>query len=571
MKKLSFKFFAIILSLAMILSTVGVYALSVGMDERHAPSMPKPQKGVPFIDPLYGTTVVRATDHEADGFGSYYIKNDYSRRQAFNADNSKYLVQAGNGKWCIYVTATYELFSQPDIPTSDIEPQWSPTDPNVLYYLTPLTKMVIYKYDIIAETKTVVVDFSDRLPWPNAARFSTGSEGSPSADGRYWGFMVSDSQSKSLGFFTWDMETDKILGTYDTFGNKPNHVSMSATGKYFISSWWGEFNGVERGTVAFSRDFKEEVCKLNNSSEHSDLALDGNGNDVFVSIDYDSPNADVYMITIESGVKTVLFPNYIGSSHASIHVSGKSFSKPGWAVISTYNSTGPTQWYSEKVFAVELKPDPRIICLANTHNLPTVIKIYEAETQASVSRDFTKILFNSSWESTNFRDVDVYMVQLNPGDIPVSIIPPLDPSIHEVPFPTALPTPSPTPSPSPTPTPTHVSSISVQVNTKLIKLPYTPVMVSSEVFAPAEALVKALGGKYKYTTKTKTITITKSKTTIVLKIGSKIVKVNGKKTTLKNAPKIVKVPFVPIKFIGEKLGYNKYTYSSNTKIVSLKK
>ena len=62
--------------------------------------------------------------------------------------------------------------------------------------------------------------------------------------------------------------------------------------------------------------------------------------------------------------------------------------------------------------AVELKSGPRVYQLAHHHSADLN---YWDEPQASVNRDFTKILFNSNWESSNFLDVDAYMVELPAG------------------------------------------------------------------------------------------------------------------------------------------------------------
>ncbi|PKN32471.1 MAG: hypothetical protein CVU61_17905, partial [Deltaproteobacteria bacterium HGW-Deltaproteobacteria-19] len=63
-----------------------------------SPTSPRPAKGVPFKDPAFGTCVVRATDHATEA-PSGFARNDYSRRQAFNVDNTRVLVYALNGAW----------------------------------------------------------------------------------------------------------------------------------------------------------------------------------------------------------------------------------------------------------------------------------------------------------------------------------------------------------------------------------------------------------------------------------------------------------------------------------------
>jgi len=115
------------------------------------------------------------------------------------------------------------------------------------------------------------------------------------------------------------------------------------------------------------------------------------------------------------------------------------------------------------------------------------------------------------------------------------------------------------------------SKITIKIGNKALVMPFSPVIQSGIILAPAETLVKAMGAKYKYVSKSKTITVTKGKTIMVLKINSKSAKINGKNFNLPIAPKLIKVPFVPVKYICEKLGYSKYSYNSSTKIAAINK
>ena len=94
-----------------------------------------------------------------------------------------------------------------------------------------------------------------------------------------------------------------------------------------------------------------------------------------------------------------------------MHISGKAFNKPGWVLISTYNSSsrdGLPRWYNDKLMAVELKANPTILNIAHTYDINSS---YWNETQAATNRDFTKILFNSNWQSGT-DDVDAYLVEI---------------------------------------------------------------------------------------------------------------------------------------------------------------
>src|SRR3546814_10440461 len=88
-----------------------------------APSSARPAKGVAFKDPACGTCVVRATNHNTEP-PSGFARNDYSRRQAFNVDNSRFLAYAYDGAWHLYDANTLAHIREQDGPGGDAEPQW---------------------------------------------------------------------------------------------------------------------------------------------------------------------------------------------------------------------------------------------------------------------------------------------------------------------------------------------------------------------------------------------------------------------------------------------------------------
>ena len=266
--------------------------------------------------------------------------------------------------------------------------------------------MMLYELNVKSGSVREVADFGDRLKkiWPGAAAAWTKAEGAPSADGRYWCFMVDDAEWHSLGVFAWDMKEDRILGKMDTKGDRPDHVSMSPGGKRCVVS--GDTEGV--GTRAWTLDFKK-YTQLHHKSEHSDIAVDGQGRDVYVSIDYQSPDGDVFMTDLETGKRTTLFKTYLDHSATALHFSGRAFRKPGWVLVSTYAADGKRQWLHEKLMAVSLTPHPQVKGLAYHHG---AYNGYWTEPQATVNPDFTRVLFNSNWGSRSDTDIDNYMVVL---------------------------------------------------------------------------------------------------------------------------------------------------------------
>jgi hypothetical protein len=379
----------------------------LGEDRRRPASLPKPKRGVPFVEPNFKTCVVRVTDHAADGLPGF-ARNDYSRRQAFNADSSKIVTSAHDGSWHYYDSNTSKYLGKLPGLGGDAEPQWHPTNPNLLYYFPGFgIGMQIRELDVAAGKTRIAADLAGRITaiWPTAKAAWTKDEGSPSADGRYWGLMVDDANWHGLGLLTYDLAADRVIATYDFAKNKkgrPDHVSMSPTGSYIVVSW-------DDGPCAFSRDFSQSR-KLHHKGEHSDLALDAAGDDVYVSIDYEGSGGPVYMTNLRTGKRTVLFPTYLEHTATAIHFSGKAFKRPGWVVASTYaEGGGPWQWLHGKVFAFELKEHPRIVNLAHHH---VAYNEYFTEPHATVNRDLTRVVFGSNWEKNSKTDVDTYLIEI---------------------------------------------------------------------------------------------------------------------------------------------------------------
>ncbi len=419
------------------------FALSTSRTVDAIPTLAKPAKGVAFAEPTYKTCMVRATDHVADNVPDF-ARNDYSRRQAFNADDTLQLVIDGPNKWHLYDANTHtHLKELTALPQGDAEPQWSATDPKLLYFLPGYmgSEMQVKELNVSTGNVRVVGDFAARLkslfPGSMPDNASTRAEGSPSKDGKYWCFMVTDAVAKNeygtplgVGVFTWDRETDTIVGSMPLKGEIPDHVSMSPSGKYCVVSSDGAI-----GTSAFTRDFTKKTTLLK-TSQHSDLALDANGRDVYVAINYlNDPlggnDGDVFFTDLETGFRTTLF-NVYSQAGSNLHLSGKAFNKPGWILFDTNADDGdqadkkddngnlikksvrtaPTKWMQRKVLAMQLRANPTIYTLGATRAL---YNGYWTAPVASVNRSFTRIVFNSNWHSDSETDVDTYSIEI-PAD-----------------------------------------------------------------------------------------------------------------------------------------------------------
>ena len=379
------------------------------------PALARPPKGEALPEPTYGTCMVRATDHASEppvGFA----RNDYSRRNPFNADNSLFLAYAYDGYWHLYDAGTFAWITRLPGLAGDAEPQWHETDPHLLYWLPSFgLGMTINRLDVRNMRSTVVADLGKvlRQRWPDAEVAWSKSEGSASRDRRYWALMVEAEGFQVRGLAVWDMLEQRLLGTLDT-DDRPDYVSMSPSGRHMLVAWNDRI-------VVFDRKL-ENRRELPARIEHADIALDAAGNDVYVAIDYRDDDGAITMIDLDTGVRTELEPTYIAGSATAMHFSGKAFDRPGWVLVSTYaRSDTPQQWLHEKIFALELKAEPRVVQLAHHRSLlsPTQRdRNYFRAPHAAVNRDFTRVLFSSNWGVIDRLDVDAYMLALPPDALP---------------------------------------------------------------------------------------------------------------------------------------------------------
>lgn len=393
----------------------------------------KPKKAVPFKDVAFNSCVIRATNYKQEGIPSRSVPF-YSRSQSFNADSTKFILTGGHGYWHLYDTKNLEYIRQVDLGGSDIELNWHPTDPNLLYTMDHNGGTRILLYDISSasnEPIEIVANFKNVKSisgypgikdmtkiWPQAARFYTGSDGSFSSDGRYWALMaVSDDFTSYFGIIVYDMKSDSIIGVYDykkDGGNAggPHYVTMTPSGKYVVAVWTPPKCSFLRkgvldspcGVMVFNKQFtKAHSIAVN--VEHADTAVDVNGKDVYVAIEYEK-NGAIEITDIATG-KVISRPYLQAWAPGGFHFSGRAVYKPGWVFISSYGQES-SNGFDNRIMAVSLSKNPKIINLAHHYSSA---KDYFSQPHATVNKQGTKILFASDWGG-NPLNADTYMISI---------------------------------------------------------------------------------------------------------------------------------------------------------------
>ena len=388
------------------------------------PTLSEPAAGSPFRDPVFGTCLTRITDRAVDIAGddpSPGLLNEYSRVQSFNADGTLLLARGITASWYLYDATTLKLVRALPI-GGPVDPRWDATNPSVLYYTEESRLMSL---NVTTLAMGTVHDFSPDFPGQTLAAVWTRGEGSPSADGRYWGLMAENADWQRIALLVYDQVADQIISRRTVTGAPDiDNVTISPSGNYFLA-WYDYCEPGTMGTEANPCGLMVWNRSLQNGRGllricgHGDLALDAAGREVLVYQDIDTDN--ISMLDIASGAVTPLRPIDFSHTAIGLHFSGRALNRRGWAVVSTYNGGYPTSqtWMDDQVFLIELKAGGRVARLAHTHSRYSedIEQDYWAEPHASANLDLTRIVFTTNWGRSGTEEVEMYVIDL-PSDWP---------------------------------------------------------------------------------------------------------------------------------------------------------
>jgi hypothetical protein len=389
---------------------------------RQAPPLAEPAARRPFRDPAFGSCLVRLTDRAADigkGDTPKGLKNEYARVQAFNADESLILIRSTGSSWHLYDARTLRPLRQLGFDGA-VDPRWDGSDPSLLHFSDGTR---LFAYDIQSGERRLVRDFATDFRGQKLTAVWSRYEGSPSVDGRYWGFMAEDESWLPVAFLVYDRLTDTIVSRRALRDpGDVDHVSMSPLGNYFVAAFDRYCERGKPGSDAGPCGLMVYDRSLANGRSiariigHHDLAIDAAGREVVVYQDVDTD--EIAMLTLATGERTALHPIDFSKGATGLHFSGRAVKRPGWAVVSTHDdSTASHAWMDDQVFAIELKAGGRLARLAHTRSLvnPKMEHDYWAEPQATVNRDFTRVLFTTNWGRSGTDQVETMMIELPPG------------------------------------------------------------------------------------------------------------------------------------------------------------
>ena len=212
---------------------------SIDTTIRPAPDPPLtlPAAGGTFLDPTYGTTILRVTDRTTAA--QCYHAYTWS---AFNSDNSYFMINTGGG-WQLYnfngaaMTSSFNktLVDGSGLALQFLNGRWHPTNPAIMYVMENVTtNRKLWSFNVDTLVATLVHDFTSDMPtggYPFAMGIST--------DGRYFSFATSSTAGQDAGDYVcaYDIETDTAyvldFATYSGFSTI-HSVWMDRSGQYFF-------------------------------------------------------------------------------------------------------------------------------------------------------------------------------------------------------------------------------------------------------------------------------------------------------------------------------------------------
>jgi len=379
------------------------------------PAVAQPAVGVPFIDPRFNSTVIRITNAKESGIPGVFP--DYSKHQAWNADESLMMLRSGNGDVHIYNGVTYQYIKTFPSSVSGVQDiYWHPTNPQLLYYAMDNTFNIINE---LTDEVTVLHTF------PEYATVTTRAEGNMSNDGRYIALCGYDTIWTPIDFLVYDLVLDSVISSLDvrTHVTEFDWISISPLGNHVVVDYADKIVGRYHGVEVYDRQFNL-VWQKPLGSGHSDMGLDSDGTEVLIMDVYDD-DLNVYYIKkfglSDSSSITLLTL----SQEYDMHESCRSMSRPGWVYVSTFDFVGrltddDATWlpFEDEIFALNMDTPGKVERLAHHHSRrysPTAFdsgnSIYESEPHATPNRTGTRILFGSNWRINidSISSVDAYI------------------------------------------------------------------------------------------------------------------------------------------------------------------
>ena len=392
-----------------------------------------PRAGGKFIDPTFGTEIMRATD-EADG-PAPGLGNYYSHWPTFNCNNTRLLIRKGDTGEAIlkdfdpvnfkigtgYTTLPYGLPG--DGAPSWESATWSNLDPDVIYTYANYYDggMRFFSYNVKSRVFTLIRDFSELSGGRDYLK-----QMYVSADDDTFSWLhhrAGENNGEPIYYLVYRRSTNKILyhNSATIFAGGVNEVHVDKSGKWLhivvvqkqADGTGTRFLNLETGQM------QALVREVDHPPGHGDL-----GTGTIIGFDnYTAGISHRQLSNVHDYKQVLTFKSEAGITDWTNDFHGTMLANDeGWITIGTYDDPDSpmteTGLFDDEILQVSLDGSQRIRRICHTRSAidnKSATTGYWAMPKPTISKDGRYIAFTSNWEKSGRYDLFIAKVALPPA------------------------------------------------------------------------------------------------------------------------------------------------------------
>ncbi len=401
-------------------------------------ALPLQPVGIPFVDPVFGTTLRRVSNtSEGGGFGTHI----YSQLQAFSSDNV-YLLLIENEDYVVRRVDDLSLVSGLDTSEWNV-PRWHPAQAHTLVHFDTNADTVIRLQFTDVDTLTTSTVFTFPAQYERIRGNQSFDE--LSEDGHWLGGMVTrdDGESVLFALNIQNRTLGALLPIPDLYAGpcdpdpewgevEPDWIGVSPLGNYLVVQWARDGTTRCSGLETFDLQSGAFVGRVYDGHQHGDLGVDSDGvTEFFMTFEIAAPPPDndrpALGVRELPGTSTVSQPTYVqvldwGSGE---HISCRGPNGVCLVTAGTWDINGWGPFEGELFLQYT---DGSVLRLAHHRSSSCG---YWVQPRASISRDGRYVVFASDWGQETGTDScggnylgqgDPYIIDLSascdlPGDL----------------------------------------------------------------------------------------------------------------------------------------------------------
>jgi hypothetical protein len=356
-----------------------------------------PQAGRTFVDPVFGTTILRITDSR-DGPNNQVA---YSYWPTFNRDSTRIIISNTSGEAFLYdfdplhfrIANKRPLWTISPAGTllNNEDPIWSGISPNIIY---GHDSSRLWKYNVATRTFTLLYNFAPQVP--NLWQMSR------SRDDNVFCFTWKDADYNNQGWVCWRRDTNTVWRRRQA---KIDELKVDKTGRYVHVSLVTSGPGVVEGQV-IDLQLNTTVNLRDNRPDfnpgHADM-----GRNMIVG--YENWENRLLARRLSTPRNYWVVWDFADDWSQDFHVSQLETSDR-WTFLSSYVPEGSTPGsgpFHNEIFVVSTDGSRKVRRLAHHHS---AVRDYADSPRANVSFDGRFVAFTSNWGSRAQNDVFIVRV-----------------------------------------------------------------------------------------------------------------------------------------------------------------